>query len=662
MDPASIAGLVGTCVAIGSSATGFIKGLNDLKTRYKDVQINSHALITQTAAVRSAVSSIQRWLARNGSHLGRKERKSVRDSLEACGIIIHSMLEGVREVLGERSRGSTRWKFWDRVKFLWEQDQMDQYAVRLDHQVAALSLHLQALHLPEGRAIIRNGLAAASSIAESLHSGSAASLIRSNQPLVDREREPFALGALTAKNLAVVEQEDSESPGSGNAGPSNEVDEATLQHGKKEDKGKQREVAPESILLGRAKSQDTSDIRSALDEIRTVIADSAAGESSKKRVKTTLERLTDLMKNIGRMLRNPTNRSTSEISDLDQEANDLFAELAEILRNLEDDAEEAIFSALAKKDLAEVNRLLENEADVQAVNEFGQSALHVAVQERIFAREDKIVVVEALVRKGGQLEALDLKGRTVMHAIDFENSFVDANGVLDMVDCLLKLGADPEANLEKEGTILHRATYWSHLATTELLLIHGVDIEARSQPWLETPLHLACISQRPATTIILKRLLKAGADTSARTKEGKSALSLACSGLVKKEKALKDLEVPEERLMSAIYRPCLYLRNYLNKILTLLEYTDTDRISIDSRDVRKTFVFRNIQNWDRLSRDYLRYELEDQRVFALLSSDEELYHAVRDFYQGGKPKTVINSTELLDSGGKNASSVPQSTK
>lgn len=147
MDPASIAGLVGTCVAIGSSATGFIKGLNDLRTRYKDVQINSHALITQTAAVRSAVSSIRRWLARNGSGLGRKERKSIRDSLEACATIIHSMLDGVREVLGERSRGSTRWKFWDRVKFLWEQDQMDQYAVRLDHQVAALSLHLQALHL-----------------------------------------------------------------------------------------------------------------------------------------------------------------------------------------------------------------------------------------------------------------------------------------------------------------------------------------------------------------------------------------------------------------------------------------------------------------------------------------------------------------------------------
>lgn len=205
------------------------------------------------------------------------------------------MLEGVREVLVERSRGSTRWKFRDRVKFLWEQVQMDQYAVRLDRQVAALSLHLQALHLPdssarreslrspEGRAIIRNGLSAASSIAESLHSGSATSLMHSTQPLLDHIHKPFALGALTAENLVVVEQEDSESPESERAGP-NEVDEATIQHAKKKDKGKQPKVTLGSIPPVRKMqlSQDTTDTRSTLDKIRTVIADSAAGESSKK--------------------------------------------------------------------------------------------------------------------------------------------------------------------------------------------------------------------------------------------------------------------------------------------------------------------------------------------------------------------------------------------
>jgi hypothetical protein len=135
MDPASITGLVATCVSIVSQASGFIKG------------IDAQALVTQTGAVQNAASAIQGWLNHNGSDLGELERESIQDSLEACETLISAMLHGVRDVLVERSRGSTKWKFWDRVKFLWEQSQVDQQATRLNHQVAALSLHLQALQL-----------------------------------------------------------------------------------------------------------------------------------------------------------------------------------------------------------------------------------------------------------------------------------------------------------------------------------------------------------------------------------------------------------------------------------------------------------------------------------------------------------------------------------
>ena len=147
MDPASIAGLVGTCLTIAGGATSFIRGINDLRTRYKELNDNVQALVTQTGAVRSAANSIQKWLNSNGAGLGKEERQSMSDSLQACGIIINSMRDGVRDVIGERAKGSGRWKFWDKAKFLWDQSQMDQYAIRLDHQVVALSLHLQALHL-----------------------------------------------------------------------------------------------------------------------------------------------------------------------------------------------------------------------------------------------------------------------------------------------------------------------------------------------------------------------------------------------------------------------------------------------------------------------------------------------------------------------------------
>jgi hypothetical protein len=50
-------------------------------------------------------------------------------------------------------------------------------------------------------------------------------------------------------------------------------------------------------------------------------------------VRITLERLTELMTVIQALLKKLTTPSRSEISELDKEANDLFAQLAEILRN-----------------------------------------------------------------------------------------------------------------------------------------------------------------------------------------------------------------------------------------------------------------------------------------------------------------------------------------
>jgi CHASE3 domain sensor protein len=147
MDPASLAGLVATCYSIATCATGFITGIQDLRRNYKDVELNTHALVTQTEAVNSAANNIRKWLSSHETRLRSEERQSLHNSLEACRTIISAMFDGVREVLDERASGSTRWKFWDRVKFLWEQGQMEQYSIKLDHQIAALSLHLQALQL-----------------------------------------------------------------------------------------------------------------------------------------------------------------------------------------------------------------------------------------------------------------------------------------------------------------------------------------------------------------------------------------------------------------------------------------------------------------------------------------------------------------------------------
>jgi len=118
MDPASLAGLVATCYSIATCATGFIKGIHDLRRNYKDVELNTNALVTQTEAVNRAATNIRKWLSSHETRLGREERQSLHNSLEACKTIITVMFDGVQEVLDEKASGSARWRFWDRVKFL----------------------------------------------------------------------------------------------------------------------------------------------------------------------------------------------------------------------------------------------------------------------------------------------------------------------------------------------------------------------------------------------------------------------------------------------------------------------------------------------------------------------------------------------------------------
>lgn len=124
-----------------------------------------------------------------------------------------------------------------------------------------------------------------------------------------------------------------------------------------------------------------------------------------------LEQLTDLMT---RILRNRTHQSSSEISNMQKEANDLFAIFEKILRDLEREAEAPIFSAVQEGDLREVIQLLENGVSIHSVNEKGETALHVAV------REGELETVESLLSREAQLEALDHMGETPLLAIRFE--------------------------------------------------------------------------------------------------------------------------------------------------------------------------------------------------------------------------------------------------
>ena len=129
-------------------------------------------------------------------------------------------------------------------------------------------------------------------------------------------------------------------------------------------------------------------------------------------------------------------------------------------------------------------------------------------------------VVEALLKAGAQVEAKDKDGGTPLH-------WAAEKGHEKAVGVLLKAGADIEAKDKYGYTPLHLAAEKGHEKMVEVLLKAGADIEAKGRYHGETPLHWAAEKGHEKVVGVL---LKAGADIEAKTKDGKNCLPCAAKG------------------------------------------------------------------------------------------------------------------------------------
>ncbi|XP_072522853.1 poly [ADP-ribose] polymerase tankyrase-2-like isoform X2 [Salminus brasiliensis] len=134
--------------------------------------------------------------------------------------------------------------------------------------------------------------------------------------------------------------------------------------------------------------------------------------------------------------------------------------------------------------------------------------------------------------------------------------FAAGFGYKDVVDYLLKHGADVHARDDGGLISLHNACSFGHAEVVRHLLRHGADVNSRDN-WNYTPLHEAAIKGKIDVCIVL---LQHGAELTIRNTDGRTALDLAepstravLTGEYRKDELLESARSGnEEKLMSLL--------------------------------------------------------------------------------------------------------------
>lgn len=173
-------------------------------------------------------------------------------------------------------------------------------------------------------------------------------------------------------------------------------------------------------------------------------------------------------------------------------------------------AEAIVAQAAEKADWAAVQKLIEQSADVNAIQPDGMTALHWAVHH------ENLDSVKRIIAVGGRVKAENRYGATAL-------AIACINGNEAIVSELLRAGADPNAKLRGGETALMTAARTGRVGPVRALLAAKADLTAQDQQG-QTALMWASADGHAD---VIKLLIDSGADVNAGLKSGFTPLMFA---------------------------------------------------------------------------------------------------------------------------------------
>ena len=174
------------------------------------------------------------------------------------------------------------------------------------------------------------------------------------------------------------------------------------------------------------------------------------------------------------------------------------------------------------------NLLLEHEQNFQVADNYGNTALHLAIyrprsddplvvdpwiQPSEFSKDDIIF----LLNRGASVHCRDTQENTPLHIAAEENRY-------EIAELLIKEGSDVNATNIQGRTCLHMASCSGALDILQMLILHGADVNAVDELG-STPLHIAFTLTE---LFLVEPLLKYGSDPEAVDHKGSTPLHLCC--------------------------------------------------------------------------------------------------------------------------------------